>query len=179
MEVEITGRHVLVTSAIQTYVLKRLKRFERILAREGSFHVILGVQKGRQTAEIVLKSKYLSLTGKGETGDLYSSILRAVEKIERQAIKHKGKVIETKRHKAKVASVAKRLGIRGGSAAGRPRPGNGIYEEEAPKKPMHLDEALLELGHAENPFVVFRDVESGQVRVVYRRKDGSLGLVSA
>jgi len=178
MDVEITGRHVLVTSAIQTYVLKRLKRFERIFARDGSFHVILGVEKGRQTAEVILKSKYLSLTGKGETGDLYSSILRAVEKIERQTIKHKGKIIETKRHKAKAASVANRLGVRRRSAGVRLRPGNGIYEEEAPKKPMHLDEAVLELGQAENPFVVFRDVESGQVRVVYRRKDGSLGLVS-
>jgi putative sigma-54 modulation protein len=179
MNVEITGRHVLVTTAIQSYVLKRLKRFERILARGASFHVILEVEKERRTAEIILNSKDLNLTGKGETGDLYSSILRAVEKLERQAIKHKGKIIETKRHKAKTESVAKRLGIRARNASGRRQPGNGIFEEEAPKKPMHLDEAVLELGHAENPFVVFRDVESGQVRVVYRRKDGSLGLVSA
>lgn len=179
MNVEITGRHVLVTSAIQSYILKRLKRFERILTRGGSFHVILEVEKERQTAEIILKSKYLNLTGKGETGDLYSSILRAVEKIERQAIKHKGKIIETKRHRAKTQSVAKRLGVRAGHVSGRLRPGNGIFEEEAPKKPMHLDEAVLELGQTEYPFVVFRDVESGEVRVVYRRKDGSLGLVSA
>jgi putative sigma-54 modulation protein len=179
MNVEITGRHVLVTSAIQSYILKRLKRFERLLARDGSFHVILDVEKERQRAEIILKSKYLNLTGKGETGDLYSSILRAVEKIERQAIKHKRKMIETKRHRAKTPSVSKKPGARAGSGSGRMRPGNGIFEEEAPKKPMHLAEAVLELGHTENPFVVFRDVESGEVRVVYRRKDGSLGLVSA
>ena len=44
---------------------------------------------------------------------------------------------------------------------------------------MHIDEAVIELGQTDNHFVVFRDVESGEVRVVYRRKDGSLGLISA
>ncbi len=179
MEIEITGRHVLVTTALQTYVLKRLRKFDRILGQNASCHVILDVEKSRHSAEIVLKSKYLDLTGRGETGDLYSSILLAIEKLERQAIKGKTKKIETKRHKAKSESVAERSGTRIRGVPGRKRRGNGIIEEEAPGKPMHLDEAVLELGQTENPFVVFRDVESGQVRVVYRRKDGSLGLISA
>ncbi len=180
MNIEITGRHVLVTPALQGYVLKRLRKFERLLGQESSCHVILDVEKARHCAEIIIKSKYLELTGRGETGDLYSSILRAIEKLERQAIKGKTKKIETKRHRAKTESVAKRSGIRpSGVRMQVRRRGNGIIEEEAPGKPMHLDEAVLELGQTENPFVVFRDVESGQVRVVFRRKDGSLGLISA
>jgi putative sigma-54 modulation protein len=178
MNVEITGRHVLITSALHSYVLKRLRKFDRLLGSDASIHVILEVEKERHTAEILLKSKYLDLTGKGETGDLYSSILRAIEKLERQTLKHKTKKIETKRHIAKTKSVAERTGDTIRKGAHR-RPGNGIMEEEAPRKPMHVDEAVLELEQTENPFVVFRDVESGEVRVVYRRKDGSLGLISA
>jgi putative sigma-54 modulation protein len=179
MNVEITGRHVVITAAIRSYVLKRLRKFSRIFGDRISFHVILGVEKGRQSAEILLKSKSLDLTGKGDTDDLYASILRAVEKLERQALKHKSKIIETKRHRAKEKSVAEKSGIGLRERRAVPRRINSIVEEEAPKKPMYVDEAVLELGHREYPFVVFRNVESGGVNVLYRRKDGSLGLIYA
>jgi len=106
MNVEITGRHVLVTTAIRTYVLKRLRKFSKLFGDEINFHVILDVEKDRHTAEVLLKSKRLDVTGSGETKDMYSSISRALEKLERQALKHKNKVIETKRHIAKAKSVA-------------------------------------------------------------------------
>ncbi len=177
MSVEITGRHVVVTAPIRTYVLKRLRKFSRILGDETSFHVILDVEKDRHTAEIVLKSKILDVSGRGETDDLYSSILLAVEKLERQALKHKSKIIETKRHRAQEKSVAKKSGLGSRERLSRATSGNGILEEEASKKPMHVEEAVLELGQREYPFVVFRNVESGGVNVLYRRKDGSLGLI--
>ena len=179
MNVEITGRHIIITAAIRNYVLKRLRKFSRIFGDSISFHVILDVEKGRQSAEILLKSNFLDLTGKGETDDLYASVLLALEKLERQALKHKSKIIETKRHRAKEKSVAEKSGIGMREKRSGPRGGNGIMEEEAPKKPMYVDEAVLELGHREYPFVVFRNVESGTVNVLYRRKDGSLGLIYA
>ncbi len=177
MNVEITGRHVLITPAIRDYVLKRLRKFERILGKDINFHVIIDVEKERQTAEILLKSKLLDLTGKGQTNDMYSSIVRAIAKIERQALKHKSKIIETKRHRAKEKSVAKKLGIGESSdqSAGR----DGIQEEETQSKPMAVEEAVIELNHSEYPFVIFRNAESGAVNVLYRRKDGTLGLISA
>ncbi len=177
MNVEITGRHIEITPAIENYVLKRLRKFNRILGDEISFHVIIDVEKQRHYAEILLKSKLLDLTGKGETGDMYSSIIRAIEKLERQALKQKSKIIETKRQRAKAKSVAVKSGVGEktvSAAAGRR---NGIQEEEAHKKPMAVEEAVLELGQSEYPFVVFRNVESGAVNVLYRRKDGSLGLI--
>src|SRR5206468_3297382 len=142
-------------------------------------HVILGVEKDRHTAEMLLKSKLLDLTGTGQTDDMYSSITRAVEKLEKQGIKHKTKIIETKRHIAKAKSVAEKSGV-GVAASAAPRARrNGIQEEEARKKPMGVEEAVLELGHSDYPFVVFRNADSGAVNVLYRRKDGSLGLIHA
>jgi putative sigma-54 modulation protein len=78
MKVEITGRHVVITPAIRTYVLKRLRKFAKIFGDNINFHVIIDVEKERQTAEILLKSKLLNLTGKGQTDDMYSSIVRAI-----------------------------------------------------------------------------------------------------
>ncbi len=177
MNVEITGRHVVITPAIETYVLKRLRKMTKIFGDNISFHVIIDVEKDRHTAEILLKSKLLDLTCKGETNDMYTSIVRAAEKLESQALRHKSKIIETKRHRAKVKSVAEKSGTQ---TASRPaRRSNGILEEEAHKKPMAVEEALLELKQSEYPFVVFRNVDSGAVNVLYRRKDGSLGLIHA
>lgn len=117
MNVEITGRHVVITPAIREYVVKRLQKVVKVLGQDISFHVIIDVEKERQSAEILLKSKSLNLAGKSRTEDMYSSIVRAVEKIERQILKHKGKVVEKKRHRAKTESVAKRSGIVQSSAA--------------------------------------------------------------
>jgi putative sigma-54 modulation protein len=177
MNVEITGRHVVITPAIRTYVLKRLRKFARILGEDISFHVIVDVEKERQTAEILLKSKLLDLTGKGVTDDMYSSIMLAIEKLERQALKHKSKLIEGKRQRAKAKSVANKLGVAEASARVLAQRRNGIQEEEAQRKPMVVEEALLELNHSDYPFVVFRNSESGAVNILYRRKDGSLGLI--
>jgi putative sigma-54 modulation protein len=108
---------------------------------------------------------------------MYNSIVRAIEKLERQALKHKSKIIEGKRQRAKAKSVAIKLGVGEPSARLLAQRNNGIREEEALRKPMDLDEAVVELNHAEYPFVVFRNSESDTVNVLYRRRDGSLGLI--
>jgi len=177
MNVEITGRHVVITPAIRTYVLKRLKKFTRILGDDINFHVIIDVEKERQTAEILLKSKQLDLTGSGVTDDMYSSIMRAIEKLERQALKHKSKIVEGKRQRAKAKSVANKLGVTEASEKALSQRRNGIQEEEAQRKPMAVEEAVLELNHSDYPFVVFRSTDSGEVNILYRRKDGTLGLI--
>jgi putative sigma-54 modulation protein len=176
MNVEITGRHLVVTPALRTYVLRRLRKFSKIFGDDLSCHVIIDVAKTRHTAEILMKSKILTVAGRGETADMYASILRAVEKLEKQALKHKGKIIETKRQRARAGSVAEKAGT--GAATRRPvRRSSGIEEEQARKKPMAVEEAVLELGQSKYPFVVFRNVDSGDVNVLYRKKDGSLGLI--
>lgn len=179
MNVEITGRHVVITPAIRTYVLKRLRKFTKILGDDISFHVIIDVEKERQTAEILMKSKMLDLTANFVSDDMYNSIIRAIEKLERQALKHKSKMIEGKRQRAKAKSVANKLGVGEPTSRTLARKTNGIQEEEAQRKPMAVEEAVLELSHSEYPFVVFRNADSGAVNVLYRRKDGSIGLIRA
>ena len=177
MNVEITGRHVLITPAIRAYVLKRLRKFAKIFGEDISFHVIIDVEKERQTAEILLKTKMLDLTGKGRTDDMYSSIMLAIEKIGRQALKHKSKIIEGKRQRAKAKSVAVKMGVGEPGARVLAQRSNGIQEEETQRKPMAVEEAVLELKHSDYPFVVFRNSDSGDMNVLYRRKDGTLGLI--
>lgn len=176
MNVEITGRHIEITPAIENYVLKRLRKFAKICGNDVSFHVIIDVEKTRHSAEILLKSKLLSLTGKGQTSDMYSSIIQAIEKLERQALKHKRKRYEGKRQRSG-RNLKEELSEAQGGGELRMARQSGIVDEEAQKKPMAVEEAVLELTQSDYPFVVFRNVESGKVNVLYRRKNGSLGLI--
>ncbi len=177
MNVEITGRHVLITSAIRSFLMKRLRKFDKLCGDDASFHVILDVEKERHVAEVLLKSKLLALTGKGETEDMYASIGLAIEKIERQAIKNKTRMIETKRQKAKAKSVQEKSGLARVRARARATREVEILEESLGGKAIPLDEALAELERSEYPFVVFKNVESGSTNVLYRRKNGALGLI--
>jgi putative sigma-54 modulation protein len=177
MNVEITGRHILITPAIRAYLLKRLRKLEKIFGEDISFHVIVDVEKERQTAEILLKSKLLDLTGKGQTDDMYQSIMRAVEKIERQALKHKSKMTEGKRQRAKTKSVATKLSVEEPATRVVAQKSKGVRQEDMQRKPMALEEAVIELNHSDYPFVVFRNADSGDVNVLYRRKDGTLSLI--
>jgi putative sigma-54 modulation protein len=177
MNVEITGRHVVITPAIRAYVLKKLGKFTKIFGDDINFHVIIDVEKARQTAEILLKTKMLELTGKGQSDDLYNSIMSAIEKLERQALKHKSKLVEGKRQQAKAKSVADKLGVDEPPSPALNRKEIGIREELVHKKPMDIEEAVLELNQSSYPFVAFRNAESGEVNVLYRRKDGILGLI--
>jgi putative sigma-54 modulation protein len=178
MNVEITGRHINITPAIRTYVLKRLRKFAKIFGENIKFHVIIDVEKERQSAEILLKSKLLDLTGKGQTDDMYNSLMIAIDKLERQALKHKSKMIEGKRQGAKAKTAAK-LNISEPTDSVLTRRTNGWQEEDSRKKPMVVEEAVIELNRSEYPFVVFRNSESGDVNVLYRRTDGTLGLIRA
>lgn len=177
MNVEITGRHLVVTPALRTFVMRRLRKFSRIIGDDLSCHVVIDVARDRHTAEILLRSKILTVTGKGETADMYASILRAVEKLEKQALKHKGKIIETKRQRARTVSVAQRSESVRPAATRQARRSDGIEDEQSRKKPMTVEEAILELGQSKYPFVVFRNIDSGGINVLYRKKDGSLGLI--
>jgi len=178
MKVEITGRHIVITPAIHAYVLKKLGKFTKILGEDINFHVIIEVEKERQKAEILLKSKMLDLAGKGESDDLYKSIMRAIEKLERQALKYKEKRIGGKRQKIGVKSVASEIAEEKPEeppAAKKKSP--KVREESAPKKLMTVEEATITLEESEYPFVAFRNVEGGDLNVLYRRKGGSLRLI--
>jgi putative sigma-54 modulation protein len=171
MNVEITGRHILITPAIRTYLMKRLRKLEKILGDDIKFHVIVDVEKQRQKAEILLKSRLLDLTGKGQTNDMYDSITAAVEKIEKQALKQKNKIIEGKRQRTKAKSVV------GEPTSKALAPKISVREEGVQGKPMAIEEAVVELNHSDYPFIVFRNSDSGDIHVLYRRKDGTIGLI--
>ena len=177
MKVEYTGRQIEVTPAIQSFTEEHLHKIRKILGEMIDVHVILTVEKHRHIAEISLKTRSFKATATEETHDMYASINAVLEKIERQAVKHKDKYIARKR---KIISTA----VAGGgnpsareAVAVAAESTRVIRTRSFAPKPMTIEEAVQEVTSSNNEFLVFRNSESERVSVVYKRKDGNFGLI--
>ena len=184
MKLDITGRHIDITPAIRDFTRDKLAKLERWIDDVMEAHVVLCVEKHRHQAEIVIKGRHHTYTGTEETGDMYVSIGNVVEKIEKQARRLKEKAVARRKHARSAKEAVQMIPVppepstNGGRPAepqaGRPRViRNGAYR----MKPMSREDAVLEFQDSDREFLVFRDARSQRIKVMYRRKDGNLGLI--
>ncbi|HZS12040.1 MAG TPA: ribosome-associated translation inhibitor RaiA [Nitrospirales bacterium] len=96
MRVTIVGRHIAVTPALRRYVASRLKVLERFGAERATAHVILSVEKFRHTAEIVLTHRGNVIQGKVASTEMYGSLDRVADRIRRQLLKRKERLVNHK-----------------------------------------------------------------------------------
>ena len=184
MRIDITGRHVDVTPALRQLVERRLSRVERLLNDSAvSATAILTLEKYRHRTEIIVHARGdKMLRGLGEGNAWNLSIRQATEKVEQQAKKVKGKWTERKR-----SDTPRRTARAGGDGTGRGARAEAAEREAvAPRviraaryavKPMSVEDAALRMEETAEAFIVFRNPESESVSIVYRRKDGNLGLI--
>jgi putative sigma-54 modulation protein len=182
MQVHITGRQVEITQALRKFAEEKLKKVEKILGGPIEAHVVLAVEKRRHHAEIQVKSRSALLSGAEETGDLYASIGDVVEKLERQALKHKEKLTGRKKRGGRDAtsfpsSEPTALPARPAKSGANARPPRIVPSDRYRLKPLSAEDAAMELESAGGDILVFRDDQTYRVNVVYRRKDGNFGLV--
>lgn len=175
MNIEFTGRKVEITPALKRFTEDKLKKIERVLDGIIEAHVILRVEKHRQNAEVVVHSRHATLSSSETTDDLYASIGKVIERLERQAKKHKEKFGWGKK-KGKGAQTIR-------TALQSEEPVSSLLEARVIRtrryavKPMSVDEAVLQVQSSQSSFLVFRDAASQRVSVLYRRSDGNFGLI--
>ncbi|MBZ5534709.1 MAG: ribosome-associated translation inhibitor RaiA [Acidobacteriia bacterium] len=176
MQIDYTGRQMDITPAIKEYTEEHLFKLKRILGDQIKAHVILTVEKHRHIAEITAKARLAAFVGVHETTDMYSSILGALEKIEKQAKKSKAKRKESKRRSESLSHVTMNVLDRETIRVS----GDGIRIIKTRKfavKPMSVEEAVQEVNESRDEFLVFRNAESDAINVIYRRRDGHFGLI--
>lgn len=92
MRINLTGRHVEVTTALRDYVNNKFAKLERHFDHINNVHVILDVEKLVQKAEATMHVTGGELFATSEHQDMYASIDGLVDKLDRQVIKHKEKL---------------------------------------------------------------------------------------
>jgi putative sigma-54 modulation protein len=168
MQVNITFRHLEPTEALKSHVKGRVEHVQRYIDRPSEAHAVLHVENLAHHAEITVKAGRFLLRGTAKTKDMYASIDEAADKIERQLKKHKGKL------------EAQKNGSQAEANPMEEKPSHRVVKSTAfQAKRMGVDDAILQLEMLGSQFFVFQNAKDGAVNVVYRREDGSLGLIEA
>jgi putative sigma-54 modulation protein len=170
MQVLVTFRHMEPTEALRQYAEHKVARVYKLMRRPIEAHVVLSVNKRRHIAEITLGGEHLHVNATEETGDLYSAIDLAMDKIERQVQKQ---VTKRKAHKH-VLPVAAPVPAAGPGRRARAR---RVITERIAIEPMTVADAVRRLSRNRGEFFLFQNEATETVNVLYRRKDGSYGLI--
>lgn len=171
MDIRVRGKNVPLTEALRDHVDKKLGKLSRHFGHDPVVaEAILSVEKDRQIIEVTLPLQHgRVLRGQESTEDMYASVDLVVQKLERQLDKLKAHGKPRSAH----------------AAMERPAPADGEREADGavvrrktfPDKPMTLDEAILQMDLVSHDFFAFTNAESERINVLYRRRDGSLGLL--
>ena len=184
MNVSITGRHMEMTDALREHVQSSLDKVEHRFDRVMDVNVVLSVQRRAHIAEINLHANGLRVNAKESSDDMYASIDSAVNKIERQVTKHKDRI---QRHKPRAIREERDIEHQviefalaesdGDSGHDESAEHQVIHREKIPLKALTVNEAVFQLDLLHDSFLVFSNVETQQVNVVYSRDDGTFGLI--
>ena len=166
----ITGRNIDITEGLKSAVEEKLGKLDRFFAPETEVNVTLSVEKERQKIEVTIPVKGNIIRSEQVSSDMYVSIDLVEEVIERQLKKYKNKIVDKQQNAAAFAQEfvekdydddevkiirTKRFGI----------------------KPMDPEEACVQMELLGHNFFVFRNAETDEVNVVYKRKDNTYGLI--
>ncbi|NVJ49300.1 MAG: ribosome hibernation promoting factor [Gammaproteobacteria bacterium] len=93
MQINLTGHHVDITDSLRNFVHEKFEKLERHFDHINNVHVILSVEKLRQIAEAKLNVNGGEIFANSENEDMYAAIDALIDKLDRQVIKHKEKMI--------------------------------------------------------------------------------------
>jgi len=171
MNIHMTGRQVDLTPDIRDFCDRKLRALEKLLGSVLEIDLILSVEKYRNKVEINLKGKGAGLIVAEEAPEMMSALNLAFESLAKKVKKEKEKYREKKRRKGREQKAF----VLPPEAVEDQR--RIIRSRDYSLKPMSLDEALIQFDLEKKDIFVFRKLGSEKFAVVYRRKDGNVGVI--
>ncbi len=189
MQLSVTFRHMEATEALKSYAGERIQRIKKYFPDPISVHVVLSTIRYNHRVDVnVQLHNGFQIAGRETTENMYSSIDLVVAKIERQVRRYKDK-LRTHKTKSNFAPVpwthsvlVSEEPIASTEESTPPeqsaREPNVVQRTERfHANPMSVAQAAMQLDLLDEQFLVFRNQDSGGVNVIYRREDGSYGLI--
>ena len=171
MKFIISGKNIDVTEGLRSAVNEKIGKLEKYFTEDTEIFVTLSTQKERQKIEVTIPMKGNIVRAEQESNDMYVSIDLVEEIIERQLRKYKTKLLI----KQQAAVNLNKEFI-----------DEDIDDDEEIKiirtkkfavKPMDAEEACVQMELLGHNFFVFRNAETDEVNVVYKRKGNTYGLI--
>lgn len=185
MATEISGRNYEITPDIRALLDKKLSKIQEKLFHDViDVRVVLQVEKYRNICEILIAGKEHDVKTVQESDDsMQDAINSAIDHLKRQAQKNRRKIRDHHRgSKAKVPvtewSVQVLQPLPADNEAERAAAPRIIETNNIQIRPMSIEEAALRLDESKDQFIVFRDIDTEKISVIYKRRDANLGLIS-
>ena len=170
MRITITGKNIDLTDGIKAAVTERLGKLERYFTEDTDIYVTMGVEKERQKIEVTIPMKGNIIRTEQVSNDMYVTIDLVEEVIERQLKKYKNKLVT---HYQSGANLRKEF-IEKETEDDEVRI---IRTKKFGMKPMFPEDACVQMDLLGHDFFVFRNADTEEVNVVYRRKGNTYGLI--
>jgi putative sigma-54 modulation protein len=175
MRLQVKGRNVEVSEQIRNYAQEKLRKLDRLVADPTRVELELALEKNpsiaaNHIAEATVWTKGPVLRARESSADMKASIDQLVDKLERQVKRYREKR-RPRRHTRGDSGVAAPPFP---AFEGEP---TIVKTKQFAVKPMTPEEAVLQLELVGHDFFVFRNADSDEVNVLYRRRDGDFGLI--
>ncbi len=171
MRYTITGKNIEVTDDLRKAVEKKIGKLERYFSEDTNISVALSVEKGRQKIEVTIPVRGSIIRSEQTSNDMYVSIDLVEEVIERQLKKYKNKIISQKQSAPDFTDLYYQEEVED------PEEIKIIRTKRFAMKPMDPEEACIQMELLGHSFYVFRNSETDEVNVVYKRKGNTYGLI--
>ncbi len=177
MNITVSGKNgMAVTDGLRDAVIKKVSKLSKYFPEDTEVRTVLSVQKNNHIAEITIPFKGIIFRAEEVSDDMYVSIDRVVDKIEKQILKHKAKL---KNRFGSNESIRFEIPPAYEEAKGEEEEGSFeiVKTKRFPIKPMSPEEAILQMNLLGHNFFVFTNADTDTINVVYKRKDGKYGLI--
>ena len=170
MKITIYAKQMTLRESLKLSIEKKLSKFDKFFGESAEAFVTCRVRKGDKIIEITVNHSGSTFRCEAESETFITALDRAAEGLERQIRKNKTRIEKMMRKNAFITEVGD----------------DDEYEEEGefcireksfPKVPMTPEEAILQMNLVGHSFFAFLDSDSGDISVVYKRKEGSYGLL--
>jgi putative sigma-54 modulation protein len=172
MQLSINGKGMEISEYLRNIVEKKARKFDRYFKEDTSVIVTLSIEKSRHIAEVTVPFfDGTLLRAEESSGDMYNSIDTALKKLERKMHKHRerlGKRLHEKAYDVVEAVYDEEEVLPEGKL---------VRRKNFPIKPMDVEEAQYQMELLGHSFFVFVAADTGEVNVLYKRKDGDYGLL--
>lgn len=167
----ISGKNITVSDELKEAIYKKLGKLEKFFTPDTKVYVTLSVQKQRQKIEVTIPLKGHTIRAEQESDDMYVSIDLVQEIIVRQLRKYKTRIARKSRQNLQQTFLEE------GEAAEDEHGINIVRTKKFAVKPLTPEDACVEMELLGHTFFVFRNIDTDEVNVVYKRKENTYGLI--
>lgn len=171
MKYIIRGEKVEVTEAIKKYITEKIGKLDKYFQKpeEINANVLIRIRGVEQIVEVTIPIKKIVLRCEERNEDLYKAIDLVSDKLERQLRKNKTKMMKQKKEVVKEMRFEEIEPLEQKEEI--------VKRKKIEMKPMNEEEAIMQMELVDHDFYVYKDIETKTINVIYKRKDGTFGII--